>query len=217
MLPHEAPVGTVDLTYGYTRGRPVIEGLTASFAAGSMCALTGPSGTGKSTLLYLLAGMLTPWSGAVRFNGVELGSLSDPERSALRARQAGFVFQDFALDPRRTILDAVLEPCLYAGVPRETRIDRALALLDRLGVRDQSGSRPGEISGGQAQRVALCRALLLEPTAIFADEPTGNLDHESTQVVLGALAQAADSGCVVLIATHHDTVMAKCHDRLVLS
>ncbi|MGA3489727.1 ABC transporter ATP-binding protein [Micromonosporaceae bacterium DT55] len=198
------------VTFGYRRSAPIVENLSAGVRAGEMVALTGPSGRGKSTLLYLLAGLLTPWSGEVRLNDRPLAAMPDFLRSRLRARSFGFVFQDAALDARRTVLDAVLEPTLYAGLSPAAYTERAMDLLERMGVSLRPSARPGEISGGQAQRVALCRALLLEPAVICADEPTGNLDTASAQVVLATMADAAAAGSAVLIATHDDRVIERC-------
>ena len=202
------------ITYGYRRGHPVLSAVDVSLESGQMVALTGPSGRGKSTLLYVLAGLLRPWSGRVLLDGVELAEVNDRERSALRARTCGFVFQDVVLDPRRRVLDSVLEPAMYAGRPASVWRERALELLDSMGVALQADSRPGEVSGGQAQRVGLCRALLMRPRVVFADEPTGNLDHESADVVLSALHNAAEEGAVVVIATHDDRVVERCTGRV---
>lgn len=207
-------IAASDLRFGYRRGVPVLEALTIACQAGELVAVTGVSGRGKSTLLYLLAGMLTPWQGAVEFRGARLNDAPDHERAGIRARWFGFVFQDAVLDPRRSVLDAVLEPVIYAGMDRSRCLGRAHDLLERLGVRLRPEALPGEISGGQAQRVALCRALLLEPAVVFADEPTGNLDAGSTAVVVEHLAGAAAAGAAVLIATHDERVTAAC-DRVV--
>jgi len=204
------------MTYGYQRAATILDNFTWEFVAGRTTALTGPSGSGKSTLLYLLAGLLTPRDGTVCFQGTDLRSLPDHQRSTLRAKRFGFVFQDFALDPRRTVLDSVLEPALYADERRSDLAGRACELLDRMGVQARADARPGEISGGQAQRVATCRALLLSPAVIFADEPTGNLDHHSADVVLGALGDAAAAGSAVLVATHDDRIVERCDERVVL-
>ncbi|MDT0214596.1 ATP-binding cassette domain-containing protein [Rothia sp. ARF10] len=205
------------LTYGYRRGLTVLDGVDLALRPGEVVALTGPSGRGKSTLLYLLAGLLRPWSGAVLLDGVDLGALADPERSLLRARTCGFVFQDVVLDPRRRILDSVLEPARYAGHPPKRWAPRALELLESMGVALQADARPGEVSGGQAQRIGVCRALLMGPRVVFADEPTGNLDHASAEAVLDALDGAARAGAVVVIATHDDRVVERCSSRVVLT
>ncbi|MBN9107018.1 MAG: ATP-binding cassette domain-containing protein [Propionibacteriaceae bacterium] len=212
-----AAIETADLTFGYRRGVTVIDGLTQAIRGGEVTAITGRSGSGKSTLLYLLAGMLTPWSGSVVFDGSDLAKMDDHARSRLRAETFGFVFQDAALDPRRSVLDAVLEPTLYASQPSAKARDRALALLDLMGVDVPPESRPGEISGGQAQRVGVARALLLDPQVIFADEPTGNLDNASSEAVLGALTAAAEGGCTVIIATHDDRVVSRSTGRITVA
>lgn len=204
------------LTYGYRREAPVIEDLVESVPRGSVTAITGRSGSGKSTLLYLLAGLLTPWAGTVRFEGRDLAAEPDGERSRLRARAFGFVFQDAVLDPRRSVLEAVIEPGLYADDAPADLVDRASCLLDRMKVDVRQGSRPGEISGGQAQRVGVARALLLAPRVVFADEPTGNLDTESADVVLDALVGAAEDGCAVLVATHDERVVGRAARRVML-
>ena len=204
------------LSFGYRREAGLFDDLEVTLEPGSVTALTGRSGRGKSTLLYLLAGLLTPWAGTVETFGQVQGRLSDAQRCALRAARFGFVFQDVVLDPRRPIIDSVLEPCLYAGLKPAEHEQRALDLLTSLGVQLQAGSRPGEISGGQAQRVGVCRALLLRPGIVFADEPTGNLDGESGRIVLDALVDAAGQGCAVVIATHDPVVVARCTDRIEL-
>lgn len=205
------------LSYGYRRGAPVLDGIDLALEPGEVVALTGASGRGKSTLLYLLAGLLRPWAGTVSLDGVVLGRLDDQSRSLRRARTCGFVFQDVVLDPRRRVLDSVLEPALYAGYPAERWRGRALELLDRMGVALQVDSRPGEISGGQAQRIGVCRALLLAPRVVFADEPTGNLDADSADVVLTALEESANLGAVVVIATHDERVVERCTTRVRLA
>lgn len=204
------------LRYGYRRDIAVLDRLDLTLDSGSMVALTGPSGTGKSTLLYLLSGLLTPWSGDVQVGRVRHGDLTDRARARFRAQNFGFVFQDVVLDQRRPILDSVLEPCLYARRPRRQYRDRGLALLAELGVELAATSLPGEISGGQAQRVGVCRALLLKPSVVFADEPTGNLDNESAAAVLDALQKATRRGGLVVVATHDDRVVARCDRRIEL-
>jgi ABC-type lipoprotein export system ATPase subunit len=204
------------LSFGYRRSEPILAGLDFAFGAGLLSAVTGSSGRGKSTLLYLIGLLLTPWAGRVAIGEVpDATQLDDLDRSRLRARRIGFVFQDALLDPSRTVIDNVTEGALYAGVPRGTARARAEWLLDRFDVRLRADHRPGEVSGGQAQRVALCRALLNQPDVILADEPTGNLDATSAQVVIEALSEAAHTnGVTVIIASHDARVVAACDQVL---
>ena len=201
-----------DLSFGYAK-QPILAGFGAEFASGSMSALVGKSGSGKSTLLYILGLMVTPWSGRLRIAGGDVTALSDAERSRLRARTMGFVFQDALLDPARSVLDNVLEPALYRDRTEGLR-DQALQLLEQFEVSVDPDRKPGQISGGQAQRVALCRAFLGEPAIILADEPTGNLDDETATVVWDALRAHADAGAAVVIATH-DAERARLCDAVI--
>lgn len=202
-----------DLRFAYRRGgEELFGGLTREFRSGVITALTGPSGQGKSTLLYVLGLLLRPSTGKVRIDGVEASGLPDDERSRVRATRIGFVFQDAALDPSRTILDAVVEPALYAGRKVSDVRPRAMELLEEFGLDHRAHHRPGQISGGQAQRVALCRALVAGPGIILADEPTGNLDAENSEAVLDALEGASGQGRTVLIATHDPYVVGRAHD-----
>ena len=163
-----------------------------------------------------MALLLSPSSGQVWFGGVNLAGAPDRDRAAVRANRIGFVFQDSELDPRRTVLDSVLEPALYAGYLPEERRHAALALLDRFGLAGRANHRPGQVSGGQAQRVAVCRALVNEPDVLLADEPTGNLDRGNAELVLGALRSTADSGRTVVIATHDPFVLDQVDEVLEL-
>lgn len=190
-----------ELTFGYRYGSPIFQNLDARFDAGSMTALVGPSGSGKSTLLYLFGLMLTATRGSLSIDGVETVGMADWRRAEVRATRMGFVFQDAMLDPARSILDNVLEGCLYNGA-RHRPTDRAISLLHEFEVTVDPHRRPGQISGGQAQRVALCRAFLTEPRVILADEPTGNLDDDTADLVWAALRARAADGATVLIATH---------------
>lgn len=196
-------IAAEELTFAYRSGQaPVLNRFTYSFLSG-VTVVGGPSGCGKSTLLYLLGLMLAPGTGRVVLDGTDVSSLSDAARSRLRASHVGFVFQDAALDPSRTVLDNVTEGGLYAGIPAAEGRLRARSLLQEFGVTTQETHRPGEISGGQAQRVALCRALLKRPRVILADEPTGNLDSDSADIVWSALYAAADAGTTVVVASHN--------------
>lgn len=199
-----------DVVFGYVPGATVLDGWSATFEAGTMTALTGPSGRGKSTLLYLLGLMLQPRSGSVEVDGIPATGQGDAVRARLRADGFGFVFQDAALDQTRTVLDNVTEAVLYRGTPRNQARARALELLDRFGVDVPPARRPGQVSGGQAQRIALCRALLTDPAVLLADEPTGNLDPATAELVVGALRDHARSGAAVVIVTHSPDVAAAC-------
>lgn len=206
-----------DLQFSYRRGsEELFDGLTTTFSEGAITAVTGPSGRGKSTLLYVLGLLLRPISGAVNIGGTEASNLPDDESSRLRATRIGFVFQDSALDPSRTILDAVIEPALYAGQSASQTRPRALELLESFGLVHRATHRPGQISGGQSQRVALCRAMVTDPDIILADEPTGNLDVTNSAVVLNALRNASSLGRTVVIATHDPYVVDQADEVLEL-
>jgi len=197
-----------DITFGYSRGQAVLDEWSARFRVGCVTALTGPSGRGKSTLLYLLGLMLDPSSGEVLFGGRNVVGLPDAERARLRSHQFGFVFQDAALDATRSVLDHVTETALYRREPRKEAERRASQLLDRFGVDVPAHRKPGQVSGGQAQRIALCRALLSEPAILLADEPTGNLDPTTSSLVIDALRMHASAGNTVIVVTHSPEVAA---------
>lgn len=206
----ESVLRVEDLRFRYRHGdQELFNGLTHEFSSGRITALTGPSGRGKSTLLYVLGLLLSPSSGVVRIGDTEASQLADRARSALRARRLGFVFQDAELDPARTILESVVEPGLYAGGDLGELRQHARDLLERFGLDHRADHRPGQISGGQAQRVAVCRALVNTPDVVLADEPTGNLDPGNSTLVIDALAQSAAEGRTVLIATHDPAVVAR--------
>jgi ABC-type lipoprotein export system ATPase subunit len=160
--------------------------------------------------------MLQPSSGAVLINGAPVHNRSDEDRAALRAGLFGFVFQDAALDASRSVLDNILETALYRGEDRRALTPRAFDLMDRFGVALRAGAKPGQVSGGQAQRIALCRALLGDPRILLADEPTGNLDPSSSDVVVDALHEQANKGAAVVVVTHDPALVIRCDRELVL-
>lgn len=209
-------ISAENLCFGYDSEKAVVKDFTVSFRPGTMTALTGASGCGKSTLLYLLGLMLTPQSGCIRLTGRRVDDLHDRERAQLRAECFGFVFQDAALDETRTVLDNVTETTLYRRVSRESVEGRAKLLLEEFGVDVPADRKPGQVSGGQAQRIALCRALLFSPALLLADEPTGNLDPATSEVVFGALQAHAQAGGTVIVATHSPQFAGGCDEVLEL-
>lgn len=203
-------LSAVNLDFGYGPGEPLIRGFSMNFLAGEMYAITAPSGRGKSTLLYLLGLMLQPTAGHIELEGRDVSHLPDATRAHLRAKDYGFVFQDSALDQTRSVIDNVVETSLYRWSERATDVQKGLVLLERFDVQIRAEARPSQVSGGQAQRIALCRALLGDPSVILADEPTGNLDQGTASIVLDALRARADEGSVVVIVTHDPTVVKRC-------
>ncbi|MER7624698.1 ABC transporter ATP-binding protein [Streptomyces sp. NPDC126503] len=192
--------------YGAT---PALSGADFALRAGEVVAVMGPSGSGKSTLLHCLAGIVRPDSGTLTYDGRELTALSDAHRSALRRTDFGFVFQFGQLVPELTCVENVALPLRLGGERRKAAEARAAEWLARLEVDDTAGKRPGEISGGQGQRVAVARALVTAPRVIFADEPTGALDSLNGERVMQLLTDASrDTGAAVVLVTHEARVAA---------
>ncbi|GEM88577.1 ABC transporter ATP-binding protein [Oceanithermus desulfurans] len=201
-----------NVTKVYRKGRvevPALRGVDLRIAEGEHVALMGPSGAGKSTLLYLMGLMEEPTTGRVTLFGEDVTNLSDTARSRLRGRTIGFVFQAFNLIPQLVAWQNVALPLRYQGVPRRQQKERALAMLERVGLADRSEHYPAELSGGEEQRVAIARALVIEPRLILADEPTGNLDTRTGRAVLGLLESAVADGPTLLIVTHDQEVAAR--------
>ncbi|MCX4512486.1 ABC transporter ATP-binding protein [Streptomyces sp. NBC_01619] len=186
-----------------------LDGAEFAVDAGEIVAVMGPSGSGKSTLLHCLAGIVTPDSGAITYDGRELSAMSDTERSALRRGDFGFVFQFGQLVPELTCVENVALPLRLNGVRRKDAERKAGEWLERLEVAEVRQKRPGEVSGGQGQRVAVARALVTSPRVLFADEPTGALDSFNGERVMQLLTAAArDSGAAVVLVTHEARVAA---------
>jgi len=206
-----------DLGFTYRRGgEQILDQVNLVMKPGTVTVLTGASGAGKSTLLYVLALLLRATTGTVMWDGQPVESLADAGRAQLRAARSGFVFQDAMLDPSRTVVDNVLEGALFSGLDPDITARRAHDLLAVFGVAHRVDHRPGEISGGQAQRVALCRALVADPDVVFADEPTGNLDSDSAGVVWGALRDHANRGATVIVATHQQELAKQADQHVVV-
>ncbi|GHF86818.1 ABC transporter ATP-binding protein [Streptomyces filamentosus] len=192
--------------YGPT---PALSGADFALRAGEVVAVMGPSGSGKSTLLHCLAGIVRPDAGTLTYDGRDLTALSDTARSALRRTDFGFVFQFGQLVPELTCAENVALPLRLNGEKRKAAEARAVEWLARLEVDGTAGKRPGEISGGQGQRVAVARALVTAPRVIFADEPTGALDSLNGERVMRLLTEASrDTGAAVVLVTHEARVAA---------
>ena len=202
----------------YDTGRvkvPALRGVSLTVYRGEMVAIMGPSGSGKTTLLNCLSGLDTIDEGMILIAGKELARLPDDVRSEFRARHMGFVFQLFNLIPVLSALENVELPALLAGIrPSEAR-RRAWAVLEQVGLADRAGHKPAELSGGQQQRVAIARALVNQPDIIWADEPTGNLDTETTDEVMALLRRLnRENGQTFVIVTHDPRIGSMC-DRVI--
>ena len=206
-----------DLAFGYPGAdAPLFSGLCLAVAPGEMVAVRGRSGAGKSTLLYLLGLFIEPTTGRITVDGLEATRLGDADRSRLRAHRIGFVFQDAALDAGLTVEENVAEGAVYGGLSYREAIQGARDLLAAYGIADLAARRPTRISGGQAQRAALCRALLRRPALVLADEPTGNLDPANADAVMAGLSAAAAAGAAVLVVTHSPSVAEACDRTIAL-
>ncbi|MFE2290315.1 ABC transporter ATP-binding protein [Streptomyces sp. NPDC059452] len=212
MTPEGSLLSAHDLrkTYGST---PALDGASFSVHPGEVVAVMGPSGSGKSTLLHCLAGIITPDSGTITYAGRELSAMSDAERSALRRSEFGFVFQFGQLVPELTCVENVALPMRLNGVKRKAAERTAREWMERLEVDDLGAKRPGEVSGGQGQRVAVARALAASPRVIFADEPTGALDSLNGERVMELLTEAARSSNVAVVLVTHEARVAAYSDR----
>jgi len=195
-----------DLHFRYPRGDFALHIPALHIEAATRTAFIGPSGSGKTTLLNLLAGIALPASGQLQVAGRQVAMLSDTARRAFRIRNIGFVFQDFELLDYLTILDNILHPYRISGALKLTPavVDRAVALAANVGLTAQLRRRPGELSHGEKQRAAVCRALLTEPKLILADEPTGNLDPANKDRILRLLVDYVRDSRATLVAVTHD-------------
>jgi putative ABC transport system ATP-binding protein len=206
-----------DLTKTYGRGEGRVEAVASvslGVASGEWLSVMGPSGSGKSTLMNLLGLLDRPTSGSYALGGREVSKLKGGELARARRELVGFVFQSYNLLPRRSARENVELPMIYAGVGRRERKRRAMEVLERVGLTDRGRHKPSELSGGQAQRVAVARALANDPTLLLADEPTGNLDSVSSEDIMGLFEELNSSGTTLIVVTHDANVATRA-DRTV--
>ena len=194
-----------------------LRGIDLSVAGGDYVAIMGPSGSGKSTLMNLLGCLDTASDGVYELAGHNVSTLTEKELAKVRNQEIGFVFQSFNLVPRMSALANVELPLSYGGVRGPERRARALAALDMVGLAARADHQPQELSGGQQQRVAIARALVTSPTLVLADEPTGNLDSESTEEILSIFDHLADEGRTIVMITHEENVADRAHRVLTIS
>jgi putative ABC transport system ATP-binding protein len=189
---------------------PALLGVSLAIDPGEYVAIMGPSGSGKSTLMHILGALDTPTSGEYFFEGQEISELSDDELADMRRARIGFVFQSFNLLPRASVLRNVVLPLVYAGVPRGEREERATEALRKAGLEESHWSHlSNQLSGGQIQRVAIARALINDPALILADEPTGNLDTKTGDIILDTFNQLNQRGHTIVLITHEAAVANK--------
>ncbi|WP_030668267.1 ABC transporter ATP-binding protein [Streptomyces sp. NRRL B-1347] len=210
------PAGSLLAAHGLRKAygpTTALDGAEFSIHPGEVVAVMGPSGSGKSTLLHCLAGIVRPDAGEISYNGRSLTSMTDTELSALRRSEFGFVFQFGQLVPELTCVENVALPLRLNGAKRKEAERTALTWMERLEVDDVRGKRPGEVSGGQGQRVAVARALATSPRVVFADEPTGALDSLNGERVMELLTDAARSTNAAVVLVTHETRVAAYSDR----
>jgi putative ABC transport system ATP-binding protein len=197
----------------YEMGDQVLHALNdvdLDIARNEYVAIVGASGSGKSTLMNLIGCLDRATRGEYRLEGIPVGGMNEIELARIRNREIGFVFQSFNLLARASALKNVMQPLVYRGMPRAERRERAAEALQRVGLGDRLDSRPNQLSGGQRQRVAIARALVGQPAILLADEPTGNLDSQTSREIMGLIDQVHDAGQTVIMVTHEPDIAAHC-------
>jgi putative ABC transport system ATP-binding protein len=207
-------IETHEISRTYIMGTEKVQALksiTISIDRGEYVAFMGPSGSGKSTLMNIVGCLDTPTSGTYILNGHDVSDLSENELAEIRNKEIGFVFQTFNLLPRNTALENVALPLIYAGYSKYDRLEKAMQVLQSVGLGDRAKHRPNELSGGQRQRVAIARALVNNPSIILADEPTGNLDTKTSHEIMGLFDELHKQGNTIIMVTHEEDIARHAH------
>ncbi|MFA4945990.1 MAG: ABC transporter ATP-binding protein [Candidatus Micrarchaeia archaeon] len=194
---------------------PALDGIDLDIYPGEFVAIMGPSGSGKSTLMNMVGCLDTPTSGVIRLDGINIAELDESALAQIRGKKIGFVFQKFNLIPVMTALENVRLPCLFHEVSEEEREKNAKRLLAKFGLSERANHLPGQLSGGEQQRVAICRALMMNPGVLLADEPTGNLDSKRGKEVMDLLSELNKKEGKTIILVTHDENLAKHAERIV--
>ena len=205
-------ISVQEVTKHYALGTQTVEalrGVSFDIQKGEFIAIMGPSGSGKSTLMNIIGCLDIPTHGTYLLNNQEVSSLDDDALAGIRNKEIGFVFQNFHLLARNSALDNVMLPLKYAGIEKADQITRAKAALSEVGLEDRMDHQPSELSGGQQQRVAIARALVNNPSILFADEPTGNLDSQTGHDVMQLFHNLHDQGQTIILITHENEVAAE--------
>jgi putative ABC transport system ATP-binding protein len=208
-----AELRRISRTYYKPDGSVLVEALRSidlDVPAGQYIAIMGASGSGKSTLMNILGCLDRPTQGSYLLEGRDVATLEDDELSRIRGRKIGFIFQAFNLISELNIVENVEVPLFYQGLSKSVRQERATEQLRRVGLEDRLSHRPSELSGGQQQRVAIARALVTEPAIVMADEPTGNLDSQTGEAVLGLISELHQQGLTIVMVTHDERVADRC-------
>jgi putative ABC transport system ATP-binding protein len=208
-MPDNVLISLTGIQKRYELGEQIVYALrdiNLEIIRGEYVALMGPSGSGKSTLMNIIGCLDTPTAGTYILNGKEVSSMSDGELSHIRNMEIGFVFQTFNLLGRLTALDNVALPLVYAGVSKKERTERAKAALNDVGLGDRMSHKPNELSGGQRQRVAVARSLINNPSILLADEPTGNLDTNTSKEIMALFDEIHAKGNTIILVTHEEDI-----------
>ncbi len=204
---------SISKTYviGGTIEVPALNSVSVDIAKNEYVAIMGPSGSGKSTLMNIIGCLDTPTSGNYILNGQDVSAMEDDRLAEVRNKEIGFVFQTFNLLPRYTGLDNVQLPLIYAGVSKKDRLERALQVIEQVGLTSRMYHKPNELSGGQRQRVAVARALVGDPSLILADEPTGNLDSKTSVDIMRLFGEIHRGGNTIVLVTHEEDIARYAH------